>query len=97
MAAIFVSDSLTARHARSIATDEAKPHSPGPGLIEEERCRGVDYIAAQLIPCIALCEYVLSQAFRKIAPVGFLDSFENQIDHRPIVRTAGRSRPGKQI
>jgi hypothetical protein len=58
-----------------------KPNSPWPGFIEKERPRGVDYIAAQLVPGTALGKYVLRQAFRTIPTVSLLDGFENQFGH----------------
>jgi hypothetical protein len=58
-----------------------KADSLRPRPVKEEGYRGIDDIAAQLIPCIGLGEYILCQAFRTVAAVGLLDGFENQIGH----------------
>ena len=58
-----------------------KPDSTRSGLVEEKRCRHFDYIEAQLIPCIALGEYVLRQALRTKTRVGFLNGLKNQVGH----------------
>ena len=53
---------------QDFVSDQVKPHSTGPGLIEEERRCRVDYVAAQILPCVALCEYVFRQALRAVPP-----------------------------
>jgi hypothetical protein len=60
-----------------------KPDLPRPRLVEEERRCGIDDFAAQLIPRIALCEYIFGQTFRAVAAIGFLNGFENQIAPMP--------------
>jgi hypothetical protein len=54
-----------------------KPNSTRPRLIEEEGSRRVDYVTAQIVPCVALSEYVFRQALRAIPSVRFLNGFEN--------------------
>jgi hypothetical protein len=61
---------------QNFVPDKMKTNSSRPRLVKEKRCRGVDHVAAHLVPRISLSENILREAFGAIAAVGLLNSLK---------------------
>jgi hypothetical protein len=70
---------------QNFVTDQVEANPLGPGLVEEERCRCLDHVLAQLPPRVPLSEDIFGKAFRAIAAFGVLDDFKNQFRHTHMI------------